>query len=1170
MLGTCARTAAAELEWLDGTALAARHLWVDHSKVVAALNRLHAARPAVWDAKLRGALVSASYSALRLRPQVRVARLCFEPPTADEDAAGPADGEALPLAPLLRAPSVALDLEKLSSQPALLLLDCPPAEDSAAGWRAALLAALEAAGVDELTVINAPHAALACRCPSAPGGVRRWALDRLGFEPVDLSPWGLHADGLEPPTGFACVRGCEGARLPCGLIEFAPAAAAREAEALFAAARARGGLAAGAWRLWSWRPAIWLGGDLYSLPPDWATDVPFETLYAVLQDPPRVHWWEVASDDAPPLDVRHPGHLLLLEHLTQRALGLCHDVSTAVLDLVLECDPCGVRLQLPRKRELRLTAGGGGGSAPPAPARALPANVPWLDAAALPCKRLVLTDFEDVDLTWLSGAGPSRTVELRGRQERWCCRVNGLSMADGDPMRVRLQPCVPTGACLVSLNNSSGPLVVELAHASLEEWAAALVGHRPAAVAELRLLAADLSFECEGRGEGGASSHSVEEVVGLLEREAAHHTCPLAVQAQGEEGLMSSPASFLLHGAQASRTPLRQMNCEVLHLPTKGLLEVEPHHVREVLRILLHTVIFNRALGPVRPKEVDSELFDVTFVSCGDEAVERKVEEKVGQFCAWVDRNRGRRGQVCLSFYERRQKQAWFSKGEERLYWEQWYINLLVLDQEGAAALEEQSPFVSGSLRAQRKQAVQAALEDCLATIVRAVNEKKDHIPPVVSGSAVTFPFDITVAGETGSVFGLDVQWQAEGQSPPRVEQQLLPPMSAAAAALSPALRAAEEALEAALDDGGRRLQLEYARFPYGSAEAGCYRDAEYSDVLPYNSNRVRLWDVRGGSDYINASPLTSAAAPAAAAAAPAAPDPCASGGAGGAGGGVAGSAAAGAAAAAEAAAVEWSYIATQGPLRHTRDAFWQLVAEQGVRCVVMLTNTTDANLHKCAQYFAAAPGTKKTFGRFTVKTLGLEARRPELFVRQLAVVDNGGGDGAPAPAAAVTHYHYTAWPDHGVPVSADLLLDLCEDLLGAGAHAAPILVHCSAGIGRTGVFCVLDIVSRQLRRLAPMGSPAAAAAAAVAARVAPLVARLRAQRAGMVQTPEQYVFCHAALLEFVRRLAARRLEDAGQGPAAARQAAAHGEVSPAPLPAASAPPPPPASPAPPQLTSPE
>ena len=62
---------------------------------------------------------------------------------------------------------------------------------------------------------------------------------------------------------------------------------------------------------------------------------------------------------------------------------------------------------------------------------------------------------------------------------------------------------------------------------------------------------------------------------------------------------------------------------------------------------LLHTIIFNRALGPVKPQEVDSELFDVTYVRCGDPTVDAKVEEKISQFCGWVDRHPGKRGQVC-------------------------------------------------------------------------------------------------------------------------------------------------------------------------------------------------------------------------------------------------------------------------------------------------------------------------------------------------------------------------------------------------------------------------------------------------------------------------------------------------------------------------------------------
>ena len=61
---------------------------------------------------------------------------------------------------------------------------------------------------------------------------------------------------------------------------------------------------------------------------------------------------------------------------------------------------------------------------------------------------------------------------------------------------------------------------------------------------------------------------------------------------------------------------------------------------------LLHTIIFNRALGLVKPQEVDSELFDVTYVRCGDPSVDAKVEDKISAFCAWIERHPRKRGQV--------------------------------------------------------------------------------------------------------------------------------------------------------------------------------------------------------------------------------------------------------------------------------------------------------------------------------------------------------------------------------------------------------------------------------------------------------------------------------------------------------------------------------------------
>ncbi|DBA94021.1 hypothetical protein WJX77_005384 [Trebouxia sp. C0004] len=193
-------------------------------------------------------------------------------------------------------------------------------------------------------------------------------------------------------------------------------------------------------------------------------------------------------------------------------------------------------------------------------------------------------------------------------------------------------------------------------------------------------------------------------------------------------------------------------NCEVTKLP---VLEVEQHQAREVLRCLLHTIIFSRALGPVKPQEEDSEIFDITYVTCGSAFVQQKIEEGIDRFHTWVEKHTGKQGQVCLQFYEKRQKTGgWFGRQEERLYWEQWVVELAIVEPQ--ISLQEQSSLTPASVRARRHTKLQTAVEEALLSIICAVNDKKDHIPPVVSPHLVTFPFDITVAGEGGAPFGLD------------------------------------------------------------------------------------------------------------------------------------------------------------------------------------------------------------------------------------------------------------------------------------------------------------------------------------------------------------------------------------------------------------------------------
>ncbi|KAL5184600.1 Autophagy-related protein 101 [Glycine soja] len=235
------------------------------------------------------------------------------------------------------------------------------------------------------------------------------------------------------------------------------------------------------------------------------------------------------------------------------------------------------------------------------------------------------------------------------------------------------------------------------------------------------------------------------------------------------------------------------MNCEVCQLKE---LELEHFEIREVLRCILHTIVFHRALGLVRPKDVDLELFDVTYVQCGEAELEKKIDEKIEQFVCWVEKHPNKKSQICLSFYEVKNKQAsWFSNKIERLYWEQWYINLnvaqhpkahsskyhhsKVVDPGGAlialfVKLNLFSCFtptvnlpvflcflqVEGALedRNARSAALEASLREVLFQIIKFVNEKKDHVPPIPNlEGAVSFPYEITIPSSSDSAFGMDM-----------------------------------------------------------------------------------------------------------------------------------------------------------------------------------------------------------------------------------------------------------------------------------------------------------------------------------------------------------------------------------------------------------------------------
>lgn len=203
------------------------------------------------------------------------------------------------------------------------------------------------------------------------------------------------------------------------------------------------------------------------------------------------------------------------------------------------------------------------------------------------------------------------------------------------------------------------------------------------------------------------------------------------------------------------------MNCEICHLKE---LEVEIFQIREVLRCILHTIMFHRALGLVRPKDVDSEHFEITYVQCGDTELEKKIEEKVEQFCSWAEKHPNKKGQILLSFYEVKNKQAsWFTNKVERLYWEQWHVNLHVLQPSGSRGkpqINRSSSRSSGVEEREenysRRGSLEGSLREVLFQIVRFVNEKKDHIPNP-NPDCISFPFEITLPSHSDSSFGVEI-----------------------------------------------------------------------------------------------------------------------------------------------------------------------------------------------------------------------------------------------------------------------------------------------------------------------------------------------------------------------------------------------------------------------------
>uniref|UniRef100_A0A8B9HEQ5 protein-tyrosine-phosphatase n=1 Tax=Astyanax mexicanus TaxID=7994 RepID=A0A8B9HEQ5_ASTMX len=205
-------------------------------------------------------------------------------------------------------------------------------------------------------------------------------------------------------------------------------------------------------------------------------------------------------------------------------------------------------------------------------------------------------------------------------------------------------------------------------------------------------------------------------------------------------------------------------------------------------------------------------------------------------------------------------------------------------------------------------------------------------------------------------------------------------------------------------------------------------------------------------------------------------------------------------------------YIATQGPLPGTKDDFWRMVWEHNVYNIVMVTQCVEKGRVKCDQYW---PTDREPlyYGELVVHMLS-ESVLSEWIIREFKI----SREGQLSYPRIVRHFNYTVWPDHGVPETTQSLIQFVRtvrDYIDRAPTSGPTVVHCSAGVGRTGTFIVLD---RALQQLDSRGT----------VDIYGSVRDLRLHRIHMVQTESQYMFLHQCVRDVLR---ARKLRCEQENP---------------------------------------
>uniref|UniRef100_A0A6Q2XIE8 protein-tyrosine-phosphatase n=1 Tax=Esox lucius TaxID=8010 RepID=A0A6Q2XIE8_ESOLU len=190
-----------------------------------------------------------------------------------------------------------------------------------------------------------------------------------------------------------------------------------------------------------------------------------------------------------------------------------------------------------------------------------------------------------------------------------------------------------------------------------------------------------------------------------------------------------------------------------------------------------------------------------------------------------------------------------------------------------------------------------------------------------------------------------------------------------------------------------------------------------------------------------------------------------------------------------------WGYYIYifQCPMQETVRDFWRMIWQENSGSIVMVTNLVEVGRVKCVRYW---PDETEVYGDIKVTLIETEPLA-EYVIRTFTVQKKGHHE-----IREIRQFHFTSWPDHGVPCYATGLLGFVRQVKFLNPpDAGPIVAHCSAGAGRTGCFIAVDIMLDMAENEGVVD-------------IFNCIRELRSQRVNMVQTEEQYVFVHDAILE--------------------------------------------------------